>query len=932
MIEINANNALISHFNTPDNNFQNNNNNNNNKTNNNNNDNNNNYNISLINYDNHIEIENNLIEDNFYTQSSLEETIYAADNDLAYTTPYVQAEVTWDTEGKLLENSLVKLRDETQENACIMDNMKTIIIWWCYNNGSLKETNLSVWPSGQQMDLSFHNISSDEDLKEQALSILKHQTNANVLAFSVAFNNLTTAPFETLELMSNSLKYLTLRGNPFVDLSRNIAEHTYNCNVDLEVARNYLNQNNNNTKTYEKIQEGIDWATFPQMPELIELDISHCNIEFITKNAFENLTSLRSLYMGYNKMLTIPSDVFVYLPNLQILDLSFTNVYDSFMDQLIASPTLESVLKLVYGCTIQQNVFKHVPNLIYLDLSHTKLTRSSAVAFSYLGSGLRYMSLCYTSFPVFGNGLFRNTSLEVLDISGNNLAAFSLTEDVFEDMPASLMYLYFERANIRDLAWLKHLTNLRFLALTGNNINTLNAEHFKKLPHLQALDLSSNQVGNWYSQVFNYNENLRILSLRDNNINIITSEMLKDFSSLVYLSLGDNNFICDCLLRDLIDVATVNNQKAVCKGSLWSNLRETLNLNVSNIGQVLENSLWYINTSLHKLDVHSVMWSQNVQKQRNALKNLKQTYGLKTKPKLRFVLNAFGSFNAGKTCLSSSANNSSDERFNGTHLKLQLLDYDEERYWCYNETKRQNLIRLNCQRTSMAQDIVQELDNLTTYVWATIGGLISLAVLSFIIYWKRWHIYYYYSSLKSAALLSAVSQDHINNLNSLYADNPNMIYDIFISYCQSDRDWIVKELMPNVEESGDISICLHERDFQIGVTILDNIVSCMERSRALMLIISSNFLLSHWCQFEMHMAQHRVFDLKRDHLILVLLEDIPRSKRPKNLQYLMEVKTYIKWPGGKTNKNIHPEERKLFWKRLKRTLKNIGVNPVESRA
>ncbi|TMW43803.1 hypothetical protein DOY81_011117, partial [Sarcophaga bullata] len=627
------------------------------------------------------------------------------------------------------------------------------------------------------------------------------------------------------------------------------------------------------------------------------------------KNAFRNLSSLKSLYMGHNKMLTIPSDVFLYLPQLQILDLSFTNVYDSFMDQLIASPTLESVLKLIYGVTVQQNVFKYLPNLVYLDLSHTKLTRSSAVAFTFLGRAVKYMSLCYTSFPVFGNGLFKNTSLVGLDISGNNLAAFSITEDVFANMPDTLMYLYFERANLKDLAWLKHLTNLRFLALAGNNINTLSSEHFKNLKQLQALDLSSNQVGNWYSQVFNHNNNLRILSLRDNNINIITSEMLKDFSPLVYLSLGDNNFICDCLLRDLVDIAAVNNQKAICKGSLWANLKEIFHVNVSHVSQILKASHLYVNTSLHTLDIPSVMWSQNIKKLRKTLTHLRKAYGIKAKPRFRFLLNAFRSFNTSIACTNSSSSDDFDDRFNGTQFKLQLLDYEEERY---------------C-------DIVQELDNLTTYVWATVGGLTTLVVL-ILIYWKRWHIYYYYSSLKSAALLSAVSQDHINNLNSLYADNPNMVYDIFISYCQSDRDWIVNELMPNAEEAGDISICLHERDFQVGVTILDNIVSCMERSRALMLIISSNFLLSHWCQFEMHMAQHRVFDLKRDHLILVLLEDIPRSKRPKNLQYLMEVKTYIKWPGGKGKKNIHPEERKLFWKRLKRTLKNIGVNPAESRA
>lgn len=48
-------------------------------------------------------------------------------------------------------------------------------------------------------------------------------------------------------------------------------------------------------------------------------------------------------------------------------------------------------------------------------------------------------------------------------------------------------------------------------------------------------------------------------------------------------------------------------------------------------------------------------------------------------------------------------------------------------------------------------------------------------------------------------------------------------------------------------------------------------------------------------------------------MILVLLEDIPRSKRPTTLHYLMMTKTYIVWP-----KN--PSERGVFWKRLSKAL------------
>lgn len=59
----------------------------------------------------------------------------------------------------------------------------------------------------------------------------------------------------------------------------------------------------------------------------------------------------------------------------------------------------------------------------------------------------------------------------------------------------------------------------------------------------------------------------------------------------------------------------------------------------------------------------------------------------------------------------------------------------------------------------------------------------------------------------------------------------------------------------------------------------------------------------------------------RDRLILILLENIPRAKRPKTLRYLMATKTYIQWP-------TNTDEQSIFWKRLKKSLalKDQGNN------
>lgn len=66
----------------------------------------------------------------------------------------------------------------------------------------------------------------------------------------------------------------------------------------------------------------------------------------------------------------------------------------------------------------------------------------------------------------------------------------------------------------------------------------------------------------------------------------------------------------------------------------------------------------------------------------------------------------------------------------------------------------------------------------------------------------------------------------------------------------------------------------------------------------------------------MILFRFRLIETRRENLILILLEEIPKKKMvPKTLQFLMRTKTYIVWP--KSDKDEH---RKIFWKRLKRAI------------
>lgn len=526
-------------------------------------------------------------------------------------------------------------------------------------------------------------------------------------------------------------------------------------------------------------------------------------IEHITRDTFQNISNLRNLHMSHNKISVLLSDTFYHVPLLQYLDLSYTNTFE-----YSSMSTLEAIKTLLYGLRIQQTTFKYLANIMYLDLSHTKITRDSAVAFSHLTEKLKFMSLCYTAFPMIGK-LFRNTALVGLDLSGNAAAAFNILDDAFEGV-SELKVLYFELSNLKNISWLKSLTNLQVLGVAGNNINVVSYDIFSTLSKLVVLDLSVNHVGNWYNRVFTNNKNLRILNLRDNNINIITSEMLKDFSLLDYLSLGDNNFVCDCLLRDLVDIAEYNNKNSDCTRHMIVDVMK--NKGNSRISSNKDQNEIPMGT----MNISSIIASHIFRRIRMKIDLSNSNVQRANKTRTRFILNHRK--NTTTSCSSAEPEaNSIVSKLNESSLKFQLLDYEDDHYWCFNETEKLNLIDLKCHQRSFLGDIVQQLSDLTFYAIVSAGTLLGLSLIGLIVYIKRWHIYYYYSSIKSAVLMSEAVKENLDKANSYESGVPNT-YDIFISYCQNDRDWVLNELIPNVEESEQISICLHERDFQVGIS------------------------------------------------------------------------------------------------------------------
>uniref|UniRef100_A0A182Y334 Uncharacterized protein n=1 Tax=Anopheles stephensi TaxID=30069 RepID=A0A182Y334_ANOST len=573
-------------------------------------------------------------------------------------------------------------------------------------------------------------------------------------------------------------------------------------------------------------------------------------------NRLPQLTKLRVLDMRNCSLRTLPPDFFKNV-NLQYLFLSFNHITTlppeifyplrsllhldlSNMDtRRVGEERIENpFMKLIAGVDLHQDMFFPLINLVFLDLSNTRLEYQAFIALRSVQRRVKYVSYCNIGLPAIVDYLFLAKSIEMLDISYNVGVAQSLHSASFTLLANSIEVLYFKDSMVQQLNWLAPLQKLRVLNLRGNILRMLHRESFANLSNLEQLDLSYNYISAWNQQVFTSTEALESVNLRNNSIVILTTDMLYDFSRLSAMGLGGNTIQCSC------------------------------------------NYVKFLRNILHnRTDVPGA-------------------YTISAEPLI-----------VGKHGIAPSVPS--------TKLSLQhvqLFDYDESEYLCMNFTSNQKLDPLELVDCMIPDDelINADLPELEAPVeqehvrnYALVYILVSVAVSFLIVcgvglfyYW--FHIKYFFKIIKNSAVLSFFNDDKLYLDKSGLLKEADFHYDVFVSYSNADRTWVLDQLLPNMEG--------------VGYGILENIISCMDRSRCLMLIVSESFLLSHWCQFEMHLAQHRLLETRRDELILVLLEDLPKRKCPKTLSYLLKTKTYIKWPTKSA------DEQLLFWKRLHKAL------------
>ena len=192
--------------------------------------------------------------------------------------------------------------------------------------------------------------------------------------------------------------------------------------------------------------------------------------------------------------------------------------------------------------------------------------------------------------------------------------------------------------------------------------------------------------------------------------------------------------------------------------------------------------------------------------------------------------------------------------------------------------------------------------NLTLILTPTLTLLLIFVTVMFIVYLFRYYIHlclfvhcgwrFYYD----------------------YKDEETM-YDVFISYSSKDSDWVINNLVNPLEGlDPPFNLCLHERDFQVGIPICENITRAIEGSKCTIVVVSRNWLESDWCQFEFRVAHCLAVVEKRTRLLVILKEQVPNAEIEGDLQLYMKTFTYL------------DSANQLFWSRLLNDLPTPYVN------
>ncbi|XP_036396734.1 toll-like receptor 13 [Megalops cyprinoides] len=658
-------------------------------------------------------------------------------------------------------------------------------------------------------------------------------------------------------------------------------------------------------------------------------DMKHLRIESLLKDACQ-IPSLRVVRLKNNNLTSVNDQLFRPCSLVNELDLSSNCIHD--VSQFTFRPFVQlATLRLAYNkLRLVPRAVQNLTTLGSLDLTYNSISKLSCSDFANLTQVTR-LQLFRNHISALSGCFFRDLqNLQTLKLGSNKILSVM---DAFKTGLQKLQHLELRSNKLSAVKGgdFQSLRSLQYLDLVDNQISRIEDEAFIGLDNLTELYLGSNkitQVTISAKNIFSGLCNLKVLQLSSNYISYESSDkldhppfrLLKTLMSLSINSQGHKGLrnVPSNLLYGLSSLQTIE----IGNGNIEFLHQDTFNhtphlsyLDISkNVFTALTPQVWQkipdltvlvlskarlqsldflINANLSKV--------QSLQVRRNELAVINETL-IRSLPALTYL-------NLEENAFTCDCNNAWFINWAETDNRTQVVS--ASMFACNYPPDLRGTKLVDLDTDSCTVDIGM-------YCFICTATVVLLTLLaSFFYHFLRWQVIYaYYLFL---AFLYDYRQKKMHK-------RPHFQYDAFVSYNFHDEPWVLEKLLPELEGEQGWKLCLHQRDFQPGRPILDNIVDGIYGSRKTICVITRHYLESDWCSREIQVASFRLFDERKDVLILVFLEDIPASQLSPyhRMRKLVKKRTYLCWPKP-------GEDTRVFWHKLKMALET-RAGPDEENA
>lgn len=431
-----------------------------------------------------------------------------------------------------------------------------IVISDYYNNSSLSLSNLRLaynfldslhsrsfiyMPELRNLDLSYNRINN----------LTKHifANLPNLRYLSLANNIIDSMETETFANLPN-LEILELQGNNFTYLSLNSFHNVSNMDIifTLNVSRNHIKYIDGDSNISINIFDGSYNDLF-EVPNIFfvavetsirQIILSHNDIVHISNEAFGNAINLEILDLRKNNISIIKRKSFTDLISLQILDLSFNKISQLSVEQFYNLNKLR-YLKLDHNNLrlLSRDVFKNTI-IEHLDMSYNDMPLFPGTALSQIGFTLRYLDLSHNRLEYLDSNIFRSTQFLLNLNLGHNLLTV-LSDNTFSSL-GGLRQLDLSsnsiKANFKEL--FHNLPNLRHLNLANVSLKSV---PYLPLTNLTSLNLTSNHINSFKEIDVKRLASLRHLDLSHNRLTSLVPKMWFYLGNLNILDLSHNPIV-----------------------------------------------------------------------------------------------------------------------------------------------------------------------------------------------------------------------------------------------------------------------------------------------------------------------------------------------------------------------------------------------------